>query len=288
MDDVSCPDFVKQPDCVFVFDANAFLHRAMHVCYADRAPTIAPTDAAFVKHAGKMIANVLHALNVRQMVVALDSTEHSFRCDWYPAYKAQRKPHTPVFAAQAPRFFDALRRAGVMVVGEARYEADDVIASMVMARRDFPVCIISSDKDLLQHVGSDVVMYDAMKDVFMDARAAEEKFGVCPDQIADYLGLVGDPGDGIPGVPSVGAKTAAKLLRKFGTLDAMYAVHRDLATALSAKQFATVMEHQETALLSRRLAQPTIWSECPKLTCETDGLRAPEPIHIRRVTEALG
>jgi DNA polymerase-1 len=286
MDLVSRPDWLTQPDCVFVFDVTAFLHRSLHVSYGDRVPVVPETDTAFVKHAGKMISNVVQALEIRQMVIALDSTEPSLRCDYYPSYKAERKAHAPVFAAQAPRFYDALRRAGAFVVGAPRYEADDVIASM-MNGRDFPVCIVSSDKDLLQYVGADVVMYDAMKDVFLDATVCQTKFGVAPGQLADYIGLVGDSSDGIPGVPSFGPKTAARVIEKFGSLDMVYREdQRDaLAATVTAKQLATLLKHESDAFLSRRLARPTIWADCPRLACETDGLRAPEPFAIRRATE---
>lgn len=286
MDLVPRPEWLTQPDCVFVFDITAFLHRALHVSYGDRVLAIPETDTAFVRQAGRMIANVVQALGIQQMVVALDSTEPSLRCDYFPAYKAGRKAHAPVFAAQAPRFYDALRQAGALVVGAPRYEADDVIASMVR-HRDFPVCIVSSDKDLLQYVGDDVVLYDPMKDVFMDTSVCQTKFGVGPRQLADYIGLVGDTSDGIPGVPSIGPKTAAKIIGKFESLDWMYAAEQReaLSGTVSAKQLATLLKHEEDAFMSRRLARPEIWAECPQLTCETDGLRAPEPYAFRRATE---
>jgi len=259
---------------VFLFDISAYLHRAMYVTYGDRVAEADPNDPSFIRHASGMLANTMERLDVKRMAIVCDSTEPSFRCDEYPAYKAERKPHYPVFSAQAPRFYNAMREVSVAVVAEPRYEADDLIASLVS--RGVGDIIVSSDKDLLAHVKDDnsVQFYDPMKSLWVTAADVRTKFGVDPSQLFDYAGLVGDPSDGIPGVEGFGPKTAAKLLREFDSLDEIYSPERRLALGefCSKKQLATLIASQDMAFMSRRLASPRLlksvdmdggWFEAP-------------------------
>jgi len=267
---------------IFLFDVSAYLHRAMYVCYGDKAAEIVPTDTTFLRHACGMLANTMEKLDVQRMVVVCDSTEPSFRCDEFPAYKAERKAHYPVFATGMPLFFGALADISVSVVAAPRYEADDLIATMVADRNERFV-VVTSDKDLLALLTNDhhVRAYDPMKDLWLGTADVREKFGVDPSQLYDYVGLVGDTSDGIPGVKSIGPKTAAKLLREFDSLDEIYSEDRReaLAEYASKSQFTTLMANKDLAFMSRKLASPRI---CSTLNIAGDTFQAPDPRTIRR------
>lgn len=245
---------------IFLFDISAYLHRAMYVCYGDRVADTPATDDAFIRHACGMLANTVEQLGVRRMAVVCDSPLPSFRCDLFSDYKADRKAHYPVFAAQVPKFYDALRDVSVAVVTEPRYEADDLIASFTAGGSGESYVVVSSDKDLLALVRDDrtVDFYDPMKGVWVGAGDVRSKFGVDPSQLYDYIGLVGDTADGIPGVPGFGPKTAGKLLREFDNLDEIYSLERReaLAEFATAGQVKKLLAHQDDAFLSRKLASP--------------------------------
>jgi 5'-3' exonuclease len=267
-------------DPVFIFDISAYLHRAMYVTYGDRVADAPASDSRFIQHAATMLANTMEQLGVRRMVVVCDSTEPSFRCDEFPEYKAERKAHYPVFAAQAPRFYDALRDVSVAVLCAPRYEADDLIASVVRARGSDQCVIVSSDKDLLALVvGSGVRFFDPMKGVWVGPSDIRDKFGVDPTQLYDYIGLVGDTADGIPGVPGFGPKTAAKLLREFDSLDEIYSEERRdaLFEYATKRQVDVLLANQKAAFMSRKLASPWLLAMPP-----LDGLEAPAPVIVRK------
>jgi DNA polymerase-1 len=269
---------------IYLVDISAYLHRSMHVVYGDKAPNVQPTDTAFIDHACVMLANTMDKLRIERLAVVCDSTEHSFRCDYFPAYKAERKAHTPVFAAQAPRFFDALRDIDVTVFDEPRFEADDLIASIVGQEEGVPYTIITHDKDLFALVNDEkrIAAYNPMTDVWTRAAEVVKKFGVHPWQLYDYLGLVGDTADGIPGVDGVGAKTAAKLIERFSTIDDMYADETVLRDAVGKKQFESLVANKDNAFLSRRLTKPI---SCDAITLTGHGdMDAPEADFVRGAT----
>lgn len=265
---------------IFLFDIAAYLHRAMYVVYGDKAAETSPDDRKFIEHACVMLANTMDKLDVRRMAVVCDSTEHSLRCDVYPKYKAERKPHTPVFAAQAPRFFDALRDVSVAVIERSRYEADDLIATLNGQEAGTQYVVVSSDKDLLACLGDRTRYFDPMKAIEVTRADVVAKYGIQPGEMYDYIGLVGDTSDGIPGVPGIGPKTAASILRDFGTLDEVYNPTRAAALeeVISGKKLVKLLEHKENALMSRRLARP--WA-CKDMVVTGAGLEAPSPGVVR-------
>lgn len=272
------------PDTIYLIDVSAYLHRAMHVTYGDRAESVAATDTGFIDHACVMLANTMVKLGVRRMAVVCDSTSPSFRCDSYPSYKAGRKAHTAVFTAQAPRFFDALRDLSVTVFDEPRYEADDLIATLAGQESGTPYVIVSHDKDLLALVddGKRIASYNPMSDKWTREADVVEKFGIAAHQLYDYLGLLGDTADGIPGVDGIGAKTATKLLKRFETIDGIYANEDDLKAEVTKRQFESLMNNKDNAFLSRSLARPVV---CDELAVTGHGpLWAPEPDFVRGAT----
>jgi 5'-3' exonuclease len=156
--------------------------------------------------------------------VATDHVIESFRNDLWETYKTSAGME-PLLLAQFPMLEDALEALGVIVWPMVEFEADDALASAAaVASNDKKVervIICTPDKDLGQAVGGKVVQYDRRKDVFLDANAVRDKFGVPPESIADWLALVGDSADGFPGIPGFGAKTAAALLTRYSHIEAI-------------------------------------------------------------------
>lgn len=265
---------------LFLFDIAAYLHRAMYVVHGDRAAEADPNDPSLAKLACSMLANTMETLNVERMAVVCDSFEPSLRCDEYADYKKKRKPHYPVFTAQAPRFFESLIDVSVAVIERPRYEADDLIASMLYPHDSY--VIVSSDKDLLAQLDGvgRVKFYDPMKAIWIGPADVRAKYGVESSQLYDYVGLVGDATDGIPGVTGIGAKTAAKLLCDFDSLDEIYSPERTVALSefCSKKQFANLMACRDAAFLSRSLALPRLCKHLPY----NDSFDAPAPGIVRK------
>ena len=184
------------------------------------------------------------------VVVALDSPGKTFRSDLDPTYKANRLPPEEDLGKQlgaTQRFFEAF---GVPVLRQDGVEADDIIATLVRQHQEmYAISIVSSDKDLAQLVDDvyGVRMVDIFKDVVLDGAGVHAKWGVYPSQMLDYLSLVGDTADNIPGVPGVGPKTAASLLVEHKDVEGI------LLSKSDCKRVAKVVAHGAQLQLSQQL-----------------------------------
>lgn len=191
--------------------------------------------------------------------VATDHVIESFRNGLWPGYKTG-EGMDPVLWAQFPVLEDALRAMGVVVWAMVEFEADDALAAAAAdAARDDrveQVVICTPDKDLSQCVvGTRVVQLDRRRNEVRDEDGVHAKFGVGPAQIADYLALVGDAADGFPGLPGFGAKTAAAVLRRYGTIEKIPDEVWDVPGVRGIGTLAnTLREHREHALLFKTLA----------------------------------
>ncbi len=185
--------------------------------------------------------------------VAMDSAVPTFRHDQYAEYKATRDKTPEELHDQVPTIEEILAALRVPVIRVDTFEADDVIATLAERCRSEgrPCYVVSGDKDLLQLVGGPVKVLRPGKGDYEEIGAEEVRrdWEVGPEQILDYLALIGDASDNVPGVRGIGPKSAAKLLRDFGTLDGVY---RNLEK-LPAAQKAKLAEDRENAYLSRRL-----------------------------------
>ena len=196
------------------------------------------------------------------LAVVIDRTMDTFRRDIDPQYKAHRPPAPPDLIAHFERFEDEVRAMGIALFGSLRYEADDMAATLARhaAQQCLNVRIQSNDKDLFQLISDQprVVTEDDKRKIIYDEVTVFKKLGVRPDQVIDYLSLLGDAADGIPGVAGVGAKTATQLLQHMGSLDAIYA---DLSAVaqLPIRGARTLPDKlcagRDTALHARRLIQ---------------------------------
>ena len=199
--------------------------------------------------------------------VATDHTIESFRNDLYDGYKTSEGME-PVLLHQIPLAEDALRAMGVTVWAMEEYEADDALASAATLagadKRVQQVLMLTPDKDLGQCVeGNHIVQFDRRNNVVIDEAAVREKFGVGPESIADYLGLVGDTSDGFPGLSGWGAKSAATVLARYGSIEAIPDDEKqwDVQVRSAAKLAATLREQRDSAYLFKKIA--TVVTDVP-------------------------
>ena len=196
------------------------------------------------------------------------SLSSNFRNDIYPDYKANRPPAPEELRQQFAQVRAFLRAAGLCELSSPRFEADDLIGTLAARERarGERVLLITADKDLAQLVGAQDQWWDFPRGEPLDPRAVARKFGVRPEQIADQLALAGDKVDNIPGVPGVGMATAAKLLRRFGSLDALLADIPAIAQMKirGAKRLMQLIdEYQDIVRLARRLTGIECAAELP-------------------------
>jgi DNA polymerase-1 len=216
----------SQPDnpVLLLVDGHAFAYRSFHAIRSLNAPDGHPTNAlfGFIKALDRLTS--LHAAT--HLLVAWDGGLDPSRTGVLPGYKAQRPETPPALDQQFPWMQEWLTQAGYAQVLQEGTEADDWIGTYTRRAREtgWAVLVASPDKDFLQLVGEGVGLLHP-KDKFERVWSADDvraKTGVLPEQIVDWLALVGDAVDNIPGVQGVGPKTAADLLRTHGTLDAVY------------------------------------------------------------------
>ncbi|MCA1798827.1 MAG: DNA polymerase I [Xanthomonadaceae bacterium] len=210
----------EKPDFVLV-DASSYLYRAYHALPPLANSTGQPTGAVY--GVVSMLRKLLADHGPKYVGVVFDARGPTFRTEMYAEYKATRPPMPDDLASQVEPLHEIVRAMGLPLLQVSGVEADDVIGTL--ARRGcsdgMKVLVSTGDKDLAQLVRPGITLINTMSNTLLDEAGVLAKFGVRPDQIIDYLTLVGDTSDNIPGVPGVGPKTAAKWLSQYGTLDAL-------------------------------------------------------------------
>jgi len=241
------------PDVLYLVDLSGYVFRAYHA--------ISPlsNSKGEVTHAVMGTVNMLQKIvgerRPAMLAVAMDSGSPSFRKQIDARYKATRPPAPPDLSQQIVRCEQIVRAYNIPVYRADAMEADDLIAAVVgrAVREGLVVVIVSADKDLMQLVRDTderVLVWDSMRDRTYGPVEVEEKFGVPPSQLGDLLALTGDTSDNIPGVPSVGPKTAADLLREHGSFDGIY---RHIDSIKRPKLRAMLEAHEADARVSREL-----------------------------------
>ena len=204
---------------LLVIDGSSFLYRAYHGLPDLRSPTGEPTGALYGMIA--MLKRLRNIVPTEHAVCVFDAKGKTFRDDWYPEYKANRAKMPDDLVAQVESIEAVVRALGFPVVIQDGVEADDVIGTLAHKAQaaGWRTVMATGDKDLTQLVNSEVLWFNTMSGDALDAAGVTAKFGVPPERIVDYLTLVGDTVDNVPGVEKVGPKTAVKWLTEFGTLD---------------------------------------------------------------------
>ncbi|MEJ2669968.1 MAG: 5'-3' exonuclease H3TH domain-containing protein, partial [Gammaproteobacteria bacterium] len=202
-------DASKSP--VILVDGSSYLFRAFHALPPLSTPDGQTTGA--IKGVVSMLRKLIESYRPVYMVVVFDAKGKTFRHDLYAAYKAHRPPMPEELAAQIEPLHELVRAMGIPIVVQPGVEADDVIGTLAqrVTQDDEDVLISTGDKDMAQLVSDHVTLINTMSNQLLDEDGVKEKFQVRADQIIDYLALMGDSSDNIPGVPKVGPKTAAAL-----------------------------------------------------------------------------
>jgi DNA polymerase-1 len=235
---------------LILVDGSGYLYRAFHALPPLTNSRREPTGA--VLGVLNMLNKMIKEETPDRIAVVFDAPGRTFRDDLFDQYKAHRTPMPDDLSAQVQPLYDVVAAMGVPLLRVPGVEADDVIGTLAKQAADagFKVLISTGDKDMAQLVGPNVELLNTMSNTRLDRIGVKAKFDVFPEQIVDYLALVGDASDNIPGVTSVGPKTAAKWLNQYQTLDALIA-H---AAEISGKVGENLRNELPMLELSRKLA----------------------------------
>ena len=233
-----------------LIDGSSYLYRAFHALPALTNAQGEPTGA--LHGVLTMIQKLVREQQPARIAVVFDAPGKTFRDEIYADYKATRPPMPDELRAQVQPILDAVEAMGLPLLRVEGVEADDVIGTLCTqaASLDLDVLVSTGDKDLAQLVNEKVTLVNTMNDTTMDRNAVKAKFDVYPAQIVDYLALVGDTSDNIPGVPKVGAKTAAKWLNLYDSADGIV----EHGEEIKGKVGESLREHIEQLRLSQQLA----------------------------------
>lgn len=203
---------------VILVDGSSYLFRAFHAIREMNTSSGFPTNA--IRGVISMIRKLQKDYTDSKIVVVFDAKGKTFRNDLYSEYKANRPPMPDDLRVQIQPIHDIIKAMGLPLLVIEGVEADDVIGTLALeaSQKGIETIISTGDKDMAQLVTDHVTLMNTMTDTFMDVPGVSEKFGVRPDQIIDYLALMGDKVDNIPGVEKCGPKTAVKWLDAYGTL----------------------------------------------------------------------
>jgi DNA polymerase-1 len=283
---------VTRGDHVFLVDGSAYIFRAYHAL----PPLTRKSDGlpiGAVSGFCNMLFKLLKEADETQVgvkpthfAVIFDASSKSFRNDLYDQYKANRSEPPEDLRPQFPIIRDAVRAFNVACIEKEGFEADDLIATYASIARDAgaDVTIVSSDKDLMQLVDDNILLYDQMKDKRIGPAEVIEKFGVGPEKMIDLQALAGDSIDNIPGVPGIGVKTAAQLLEEFGDLDTLL---EKADTIKQNKRRENLIEFADQARLSRNLVRLdcTVALDVPIGDLRVESLDGPKLIAFLKAME---
>ncbi len=245
-----------KPPHLTLVDGSGFIFRAYHRLPPLTNPEGTPVGAVFGFTA--MLWNLIESARKSPeddyLAVILDAGRASFRNAIYPDYKANRPPPPEDLIPQFPLIRDSVAALGVPCIERVNFEADDLIASYAKAAlaAGMTVTVVSSDKDLMQLVEPRLTLLDTMGNKRFGAAEVEAKWGVPPDRLAEVLALMGDSVDNVPGVPGIGPKTAAELVKLYGDVETVLA---NTAAIKRPKLRQNLEEYADVARLSRRLVE---------------------------------
>jgi len=241
----------SKPNSPFILvDGSSYLFRAFHALPELTNSQGLQTGAIY--GVLNMLRKLVDTYQPEYMAVVFDAKGKTFRDELYPQYKAHRPPTPPELSSQVAPLLELVRATGLPMLQVPGVEADDVIGTLAEQATEvgWKTVISTGDKDLAQLVNGQVSLINTMNDSCMDEQGVLDKFGVEPGQIIDYLSLVGDSSDNIPGIPKVGPKTAAKWLSQYGSLDALVAHAGDV----KGKVGESLRTHLDQLPLSKELA----------------------------------
>jgi DNA polymerase-1 len=258
---MTLPTDSKDSKIFLAIDANAIIHRAFHA-YPPNLQTEDGLQVNAVYGFTTMLLSALENFHPEFVMCAMDTSEPTFRHEFYLDYKGTRAPTDQSLIDQMPMVEEVLNSFNIPILKKPGYEADDILGTLSKYTstgkwqdEDMDMYILSGDKDLLQLVRDDVYVClpnGGFKNIVVyNSKKVKEKYGYTPEQVVDYKAMVGDSSDNIPGIKGVGDKTATALLEKYGDLDSIYKHVEELST----RQKNLFTESIEQAEFSRKLAK---------------------------------
>lgn len=242
---------------LILIDGSSYLYRAFHAYPGTMSNGEIPTNAVY--GVVNMLRSMMRQFASERIAVVFDAKGKTFRDEMYSEYKANRPPMPDDLRCQIEPLHNVIRAMGLPLICVPGVEADDVIGTLAYqaSQQGMPVLISTGDKDMAQLVDDNITLINTMTNVVMDREGVVEKFGIPPELIIDYLALMGDKVDNIPGVPGVGDKTATALLQGIGGLTQLYENLDDIA-ALGFRGSKTMakklVDNKDNAMLSYELA----------------------------------
>jgi len=287
---------------VYLIDGSGYIFRAFHAL----PPLTRPSDGlpvgavyGFCNMLWKLLGDSKLSDRPTHIAVIFDTARDTFRTGIYEAYKTNRPPPPEELVPQFGLIRRAVKAFNVACIEQDGYEADDLIATYACdaLKKGGDVTIVSSDKDLMQLIQPGITMLDTMKNKRIGREEVLERFGVEPEQVVDVQALSGDATDNVPGVPGIGVKTAAELIREFGDLDTLLERAHEIK---QPKRRERLIEFAEQARISRELVR--LKRDVPvKVPIERLGVQDPDPSALlsflremefntltRRIAEKLG
>ncbi len=221
----TCPE-PSQRERLILIDGSSFLFRAYHAVPPLTNANGEPTNAIY--GVSNMLRKLIADYHSDYITVVFDAPGKTFRNELYAQYKAHRPPMPDDLRVQIAPLHQLIRAMGLPLIMETGVEADDVLGALAQyaEQQGYDVIISTGDKDMAQLVNAHIILENTMSNTRLDIQGVIDKFGVRPEQIIDYLALIGDTADNIPGVPKVGPKTASKWLAHYQTLENLIA-HAD-------------------------------------------------------------
>ncbi|MEZ5902594.1 MAG: DNA polymerase I [Alphaproteobacteria bacterium] len=279
----------NQKDELYLIDGSGYIFRAYYaMAYSGGSKMTNPDGIPIGAVYGftNMILKLIKEHSHAAIAIIFDAARANFRNDIYADYKANRDETPEDLIPQFPIVREATEALGLPAVELEGYEADDLIATYAKqaASQGLKVKIISSDKDLMQLVDDNIHIYDPMKNIDVDAGGVFEKFGVTPDKVIDVQSLAGDTSDNVPGVPSIGIKTAAQLINEYGSLENLL---DNLEKIKQPKRREVLIENAEMARISKKLV--TLATDAPvPVPLDTFIKHDPDLPHLKSFLEKHG
>ncbi|MDH3353756.1 MAG: DNA polymerase I [Chromatiales bacterium] len=254
-------------------DGSSYLYRAFHAMPNFSNSQGLPTGAIY--GVVNMTRSLIQQYNPSHIGMVFDAKGKTFRDDMFTEYKANRPPMPDELRQQIEPLYQVIEAMGLPLISIPGVEADDVIGTLAQqaAKAGHQVLISTGDKDIAQLVTDQITLINTMNNALLNPQGVVDKFGVTPEQIIDYLALMGDTSDNIPGIPKVGPKTAVKWLTQYGTLDEIVA-H---AEEIKGKVGENLRDNLDQLALSRELTTIKCDVEDEALTTEIDDLKPVKP-----------
>ncbi|MCX7760611.1 MAG: 5'-3' exonuclease [Hydrogenothermaceae bacterium] len=204
---------------LLLIDSSSYIYRAFYALPPLTSPKGIPTGAiyGFVR----MLLKLLNDFNPEYVAAVFDSKGKTIRHMQFTEYKANRKETPDSLSIQIPYIKEILNTLNIKIVKKEGFEADDIIATLAKdaEKKGFEVIVVTPDKDMLQLVNDKIKVFNPVSEILYDSQKVKEKYGIEPNQFVDYLSLIGDPVDNVPGIKGVGPKTASELLNKYGSIE---------------------------------------------------------------------